>query len=373
MRKNFITATLIGCGLMLWVLTGLLGDGSGPTGDPPPIAETYEELGSGRSEASEPRQVRARVIEASSHVRSLRLRGRTRSKRVVPVRTQTEGLVVERPVERGDRVEAGDLLCELAVDDREAALEEARAAVREAELEYQGAQRLGREGLQSETATARAAVSLATAQARLKRAELELERTRLTAPFPGVVERLHLNAGDYARVADACVTLIEMDPLLIAADVTQNDIDRIEAGDEALAITADGHRVQGRVSFVGVESDDGTRTYPVEVTFANSDYAVRAGMTVDLRIGIETVQAHRVPPSLFSLDDEGGIGLRIIDNDNIVRFRQITVLEDAGDSTWVSGLPATTRIITVGQEFVAEGDRVEPIYDASPTVPLAAS
>ena len=68
----------------------------------------------------------------------------------------------------------------------------------------------------------------------------------------------------------------------------------------------------------------------------------------------------KVSPALFSLDDNGGYGIRVVNDDNRVEFYTVDVI--AGEMM-VSGLPdcRITKIITVGQELVVSGERVDPV------------
>ena len=116
------------------------------------------------------------------------------------------------------------------------------------------------------------------------------------------------------------------------------------------------------LTFIGKQSDPVTRTYPVEITVENSDYSLRSGLTTTLRVAVDEVPAHRLSPALFTLDDSGQMGVRIVGDDNIVEFHTVSVIEDSPQGVWVTGLPETTRLITVGQEFVLQGQVVEPLY-----------
>ena len=260
------------------------------------------------------------------------------------------------------RVEEGELLCEVAVDDRDAAVAEAEAAFEDARIQYEGSLKLKEQGLQSRTAIAAAAARLEAARAQLRRQVLNLERTRISAPFSGVVEDLHMNTGDYAVPGAVCATLIDLDPMLVRADVTETEVESLRLGGRVSARTSTGRDIEGVVTFVGKQSDPVTRTYPVEITVGNGDYSIRSGLTVSVRFGLGEVQAHLISPALFALDDEGEIGVRTVDRSNRVRFHKIRIIEDGSDGVWVTGLPKTTRLITVGQEFVSVGEIVEPVY-----------
>ena len=362
MKKNVIIATLIGTGLLLWLLSGLFVEG------PAPIQDT-------RSTAvvdAEQDLFRVRVARYDAQQRTLTriLRGKTESKREAEVSAETEGRVVARPVERGDHVAAGALLCELAVDDRKAAVAQAEADLKRAELEDRGARQLQERSLLSEIRIAQVAAELETARTTLERARLELERTHIRAPFDGVVEELHVNVGDLAAVGTPCATLISLDPMLIAANVSERDVTHLNVGQPVTARTSTNLRIEGTVTFVGSQSDPATRTYPIEVTVDNPDYTLRAGLTTVISVETATVLAHRVAPSLFTLDDAGVLGLRGVDRQNRVVFYPVDVVEDGTEGAWVTGLPGIARLITVGQEFVAAGELVEVQEERA--VPLAA-
>ena len=170
----------------LWLASGLL-SGEERVSDHPPLTEAQA-----GSRASAPTAVRAKISRAVPLPERVKVRGRTENKRTVDVRAETTGRVVERPIERGDRVKQGDLLCRLALADRQARRKQADAAVEQARLEHQGSLRLQDRGLQSETAIAQAKARLAGAQASLAAAALDIERTSVRAPFDAVVEDVGL-------------------------------------------------------------------------------------------------------------------------------------------------------------------------------------
>jgi len=361
MKKNLISASLVAAGLLVWLLSGLFVD------RPAPLADTSSAVVQEREDA----RFRVRVARFNAQQRTLTqiLRGKTETKRSADVSAETAGRVVARPVERGQQVSAGDLLCELAVEDREARVAEARADLRRAELEQSGARQLKQKDLLSEIRIAQVDAELETARATLARAELDLARTEIRSPFDGVVEELHLDVGDLANVGSPCVTLIDLDPLLITANASERGIGYLRVGQTVTARTSTDQRLTGEVSFVGSQSDPATRTYAVEITVPNPDYQLRAGLTTVVSVETATVLAHRVAPSLFTLDDDGVVGLRGVDKDDRVVFYPVEIVEDDPEGAWVTGLPGVVRLITVGHEFVAAGEQVD-VQEAD-SAPLA--
>ena len=375
MRKTYITAAVIALATILWFASGRLTAGEGVV-EHPSLAEANERAQAAIGDMS-PTSVRGRVIHAVALPERIKVRGRTENKRTVDVRAETNGRIVERPVERGTRVASGDLLCRLAIEDREARLAQARASVEQAHIEYEGSLRLQDKGFNSETAIAQAKSRLATAQAQLEAATLDVQRTEVRAPFAGVVEDTPLEIGDYAQPGTACASIVDLDPMLLVGRVSERDVYRFDVGAEAIGRLATGERVTGPVSFVGQQADPGTRTYRVEVTVPNPDYALRSGVTTEVEIDIGEVEAHKISPAVLALDDAGNIGVRIVDADDRVRFQHVDILSDAADGVWVRGLPPVTTLITVGQELVVSGQRVDVEFqrerrlDSSPRTSVA--
>ena len=247
--------------------------------------------------------------------------------------------MVARPVERGDAVTAGDLLCQIAAEDRQSRVDEGDEGVNQARLEYAGSLKLKDRGLQSETAIAQARARLATAEARREAAALDLERTYIRAPFEGVVEDVQLEVGDYAQSGTPCARIVDLDPMLLVGQLTERAVDRVAVGSPATGRLSTGAEVSGTISFVGYEADPGTRTYQVEVTVPNPDYGLRSGVTTQIDIRLGSVLAHKITPAVFALDDEGRLGVRIVGPDDHVQFRLVEVVADDRDGVWVTGLP----------------------------------
>ena len=58
------------------------------------------------------------------------------------------------------------------------------------------------------------------------------------------------------------------------------------------------------------------------------------------------------------MNDKGELGIRTVTAENKVEFKEIKILEDTNSGMWVSGLGENARIITLGQEYVFQGQTV---------------
>ncbi|HMO08017.1 MAG TPA: efflux RND transporter periplasmic adaptor subunit, partial [Paracoccaceae bacterium] len=97
--------------------------------------------------------------------------------------------------------------------------------------------------------------------------------------------------------------------------------------------------------------------FRVDVTVPNPDLHIRDGQTAEMLIAAEGRMGHIVPASALTLDDNGRLGLRLVDA-GVAGFAPVQMLRDTTSGVWVTGLPDEAEIIVVGQEFVADGAAV---------------
>jgi multidrug efflux system membrane fusion protein len=349
--KNLV-AILIGIAMAVWLLSGTLSSADKPGTQ----AQTEE------SEALY--LVRAQRSQAAEKVTALEVSGQTEANRTVTVRAEVAGKVAKVAAEQGSFVAAGDLLCQIAEDNRGSELAEAKAAFKSAKLEHQGLLDLKSRGLQSEINVARAEATLATAEARVKRAELALTNTEIRAPFAGVVEEQPVEQGDYLNVGQACVTIMEVDPIVVRGRVAERSINQVNAGEMIDIALITGEQLQGKVTFIARSPDATTRTYEIEATVADPGPGIRAGMSARMTIPLRSQLAHLISPAALVLNDAGDMGVRIVDDENRVAFKPVHILSESPEGIWVDGLPNSVNLITVGQEDVFSGQIVE--VDFSP-------
>ena len=289
---------------------------------------------------------------------TLILRGRTEADRRVEVRAEIAGLIEGAPIRKGAMVEAGDPLCELAPGERPAALAEAQATLKRTQVEYDAAVRLLDRGFTAETESLSRAAALEAARAQVMRAEIAMERLTIAAPFDGVLESDTAELGALMMPGDVCATLIALDPIAVVGFAPEREVDRLSVGAPATARLVSGREVDGAIRFVARAADETTRTYRVEVEIDNADLGIRDGMTAELSIRLAPQMAHLAPQSALTLNDDGRMGVKIV-ADGRARFAPAEIVADTPEGVWLRGLPETADIITVGQEFVSDGQRVE--------------
>lgn len=360
MRRSYLWA-----GLVLAVIAGWLASGYiVPSAAPTPEEEAVENAGSADDKLF---RVSTLALETRERVTELTLPGQTEGDQRVEIRARTAGIVEEVPREEGERVAAGDVLCQLDIADREAALAQARAQLASAKRDFEAAEKLAANNYTSQSQLASARAAYDAAQAEVDRIQREINYTTVTSPIAGVVEERPADLGSFLQVGQACATVIALDPIVVHAQVSERDVGALEVGMDGRAELVDGGTVKGRVSYIAPRADMATRTFGVELKAANPQGHIRAGVTAELIIPLEPQAGHRIPSSALTLDESGRTGVMTVDASDVAHFVPVKVMAETREGLWVSGLPDRVTIITDGKDFVTDGQRVAPVPAGSGT------
>lgn len=307
----------------------------------------------------------AKRITTEQHASYMNLHGRSEAVREVAVKAETAGLVVRTPIKEGRYVSRGTLLCQQDVDARQAQLDQANATFKSRELDYKAAQTLVDKGFRSATQALSAQAALDGARAGVKQAEIELGNVNMRAPFAGVFDQQIAEIGEYLLPGQACGLLVDLDPMLIVGEATEKQVGQIRVGQSASIELATGENLEGKVRFIESKANPQTRTFRLEVEVPNKKRLLKSGVSASMKLASDETESHFIPSRVLTLDDQGQIGVRYVDERNIVRFSTVATIDENEDGMWVTGLPDVTRLIIVGQDYVAEGSEVQVSYDGS--------
>jgi multidrug efflux system membrane fusion protein len=357
LKPTFKLAIVIAIALTLWMISGLLSAPSRENGE-----EDLQALAHTQS-PGEPLKVRVRHMSARPQRMEMTLQGRTEAKRMVDIKAEIEGRIIRTPVEKGQQVQKGDVLCQLAEDAHRAILAQSQANYEKALLDFQGAKQLRDKGLLSDSNIAASKAALENARAGLKIAQVNVDHLSIRAPFSGFIEDRPAEVGALIRHGEVCARLIDESSILATAQVSEKDVPSLRIGQAITAHLAGGGFVQGNISFVARTADSRTRTYRVEALLQTQGEPIRDGSTTEITVPLEEVMAYQISPAILALDDDGQMGVRLVNQAGRVEFHQVHVVKESIDGIWVSGLPPEIDLITVGQEYLANGDKVETMPD----------
>ncbi len=281
-------------------------------------------------------EARARVLEANARLREALINSNAAS------RLSEEGFASQTRVAQ-----------------TEAEVEGARAQIVSAEAGLKAAQ----SGLESASAGIEAArAGIESAQATVAAARKEIENLTISAPFSGLLESDTAELGSLLQTGGLCATVIRLDPMVLVGFVPETQVNQVISGAPAVAGLTSGDQVEGKVVFVSRSADETTRTFRVEVEVPNPDYILRDGQTAEIRIEAEGQEAHLLPQSALTLNDDGMLGVRVVSDRGEAKFMPVRLLRDTPTGVLLTGLPDTADVIVIGQEFVGDGVAVEPSF-----------
>ena len=353
LNKSVLLALVLAVVAVVWIGSGILFSGSSEADNQ--TADTEQE---GSAELV---QVRVRDLQSEPYVRQVRITAISKASRTVTLKAEAEGRVVALNHEKGAVVSDGEGLARIELRDRADRVSEAEKLVEQREIEYNASKSLQTKGFNSKIRLAEAGAQLEAAKAALTKAKDEMEKLIIMAPFDGVLSEQNIEVGDYVSIGNPAYTIVDLDPLELHGFISERDVMFLEQGTKVIIRFLNGEETYGELSFVSPRADVNTRTFPIEITLPNTDGEYLDGLTADMIIPLETVSACKLSPSVLSLADDGSVGVKLVDQNDRVKFHTVEALSDKSDGIWIGGLPENVRIITVGHEFVVDGQHVKPV------------
>lgn len=328
-------------------------------------------------------QARHAVLAAGPHLkvvpvgaggtdRSLTLQGEALPAASTTVYAKLSGFVRQLPVDRGDRVAAGQTLAvlESPETDREAQAQKADAENRRRNADRAAA--LGRQQLLSAReveqaeAEARMAEARAAAQATLKGYQV------LKAPFAGVVTQRFVDVGALVQNggsssgAQPIVTVAETRRLRVVLYLDQPTAAQVKAGMAVEILSAENPALKrsARISRLGGALDSRTRTLAAEVDLDNRDQAFLPGAFVQVRLKVAVPPGVEVPWEAVVLR-EGRPMAFVVGADRKVQARALQLGDEAGGRITVrTGLQAGDKVVLHAPTNLQDGDLIQPVEEA---------
>ncbi|MDO8839742.1 MAG: efflux RND transporter periplasmic adaptor subunit [Parvibaculum sp.] len=273
------------------------------------------------------------------------------------VGTKISGRLTEVLAREGAAVEAGHVLAVIDAREEISRVQELSARLQLAVSELERTRTLRRSGHVSAAVLDQMETAHAAAVAALKGAQARLDEHFITAPISGTILRSEnqLKIGDMAQPGQVLFMVGDASALQIDAEVDEEDILKVERGQEAL-IRADafaGQILGGTVSGITPHGDPVARTYRIYIELP-ADTPLVSGMTTEINIVVRREEnALLVPLSALA-----GASVWIVDGGQ-AQLRPVTLGAVGSTAAEIlSGLSDADMIIVNPQVGLAEGQRV---------------
>lgn len=297
---------------------------------------------------------------ATMHAQNLRLNGFLKASKIVELRAEVDGKILNLTAKEGSVLKAGDVILEIDPKNKAELLAKASAILKQRRIDYTAAKELFARKLTSEASLAEKEALFKTAEADHKAAELDLLHTKIIAPFDGYLDQITIDVGNYVSPASGSLGLyMKHNEMLVCASIPEKYINKMRSVNNATVFFNDNTNTLGTLKFLSQAADASTKTFVIEVQFDNSVLRRASGETVLLHIPYQQKMAHKISKSSLLLSEEGNITVKTIDENGQVMDNQVEMIDEVEDGVWVVGLPDKCEIITIGGYFLKAGTKIK--------------
>ena len=297
----------------------------------------------------------------------------TQASKTRQIRSDLAGEIERLNVERGDVVQPGDVIAQVAAETRTSQIAQAQANLEQARVDLEATRALVTQGVLAENRLVSAQAAYQAAIAAVDQATDQINNLDIITAIGGIVTNVSTEEGSNISPGEPVATIIALDPIKILARVSETDIGNVSQGQLVDVALVTGETFTATVTYIAPSANITTRTFDIEAEASNADLAIRDGVTATVNISRPAQQAFEINQSTLVTDEEGRLGVRVVNDSSISEFVPVELLETSLESAWVTGLTADMRVMVVGQRFADVGEPVvakdiAEIVDASSAV-----
>jgi len=296
---------------------------------------------------------------------TIQLPGRIQPVIEADLSTEKPGRVSQLPIDKGDHVEAEQLLLQLDDSLWQVALTQAQIEQRDAERELRRREGLQQAGAISTSAFDNIRTRKERADASVTEALEHIDQCKLRAPVAGVIDDRYVELGEFVHDGTILFKLITLDPVKLTLDIPEKEIISVETGQTMAFTVAALQNISftGTVSFVSSLADRASNAYRAELLVANPSRILVPGMLADVTL-VRGIHTNAVILDLETIIPRKGEHIVfIVEGDHAVR-RVVSIDKLIGHKALLSdGLRAGEQVVTAGHRGLIDGMRIEITHD----------
>jgi RND family efflux transporter MFP subunit len=305
-----------------------------------------------------PAPVRTIVAEVKPLTATEEVVGTVRSKTRAMIEARVGGRIEALPVSAGQRVKKGELIAQLDVREIQARLDQARAALEQADRDLQRYAALMQQNVLTKAEFDNAEARQRIANGAVTEAETMLGYARVVAPFDGVITRKTAEVGDVASPGRGIVELEDPVVLRVETDVPEGLVSRVKLGANLGVSAAEiSAPCDAAVSEIAPAADSASRTFLVKLDLP-ADSGLRLGQFVRVAVPVGDRTLLRLPVSGVVV--RGQMELVFVDANHTAQMRIVKTGRRAGGEVEIlSGLEAGERVVVEGAAQLLDGQPLQ--------------
>lgn len=233
--------------------------------------------------------VEAAAVEIATVERRVPATGSLRSNESVVLSPEVAGRLSQFPIQEGQRIGKGTVIAVLDTSVASAELAQARAGLNSSQSNLNRARDLASRGYGSVQRYDEAIADVQTRQSSIATAQARLDRSRILAPFDGVLGLRRVSVGEVLQAGAELVSLDQIDPIKIDFRVPETVLSNIHP-DSDIEIELDalpGRKFAGKVYAIDPQIDAGSRSIQVRARLPNPDFTLRPGLFARVSVLVE--------------------------------------------------------------------------------------
>lgn len=304
--------------------------------------------------------VETRTLKPSPFFEYIDITGTVKARNQINIIAEEGGLLRKVNKNKGTMVRRGDTLAVLEQKVITAAYNEAKAALKQAELTFNSNRVLFDRKAISENDYLASKYNLDRVQSAYDLAKARYDKLFITAPLSGLINNRYYDDGAYVMPMTPLFELIDNERVKIEAGVAARFFGDIRVGTPVI-LTFDAYPgvvKDAQVNFVSKSIDPLNRTFTIEVELDNSDQLMVTEMIANVRLLRRVYENEIVIPIDALMNSEQGQYVYLNEN-NLARRKGIDILAIYGDSVLVKGLETNQQLIVFGQQDLSDGEVIE--------------
>ena len=188
-----------------------------------------------------------------------------------------------------------------------------------------------------------------------------LKKTRIRAPFSGLIASRKVEIGQIVGTGQPLMTLVDLDAVRVLIHLTERDYVHLDRSDPlTVAMEASPESVfKGRIDRIGIKADERTNTFDVEILVDNPNLFLKAGMTARVRVTTAVIPGAIMIPQSAVLYRQDRREVFVAGSDQKAEVREIELGRSEGAVVQVlKGLIAGDRLVVTGGHYLKSGDRI---------------